>query len=929
VNSRPVSCPILIGRQRELETLHEARRGLARSRAAFVLIGGDAGIGKSRLLAAFARSIADGRPRNLVNVECLEYAPAPFGPIRDALASLARSARVALPPLLGRLVARDLATQTVEKAELFLAVADFFRDCARERATIVTIEDVHWADATTLEFLGYAAGRFAGSRLLFVSTYRANEIERNPALKAAVARLLREPSTLRLELDSLGKADVRALIDGALEGQLPLGAQTIANVIARAEGNPFFAEELLKSALGKRAERGRDELPISIRATIVERLRGFSPEERAIVDRAAVLGLRFDPHVLARMLHVDVDAILPTLRKARDANLIVEADDGGRVFFRFRHALTRQAVYDELLLFDARRTHRSILETLESFDAESEHLEALAYHAWEARDPAKTLHYNVRAADSAFALSAFPQARLGYERALEAATDRRDEARLLDRLGDVRDLLGDVTAAMEIHDAARLAAIEIGDFDLAARLTRMGVKERNNSGVASASVEFGMAFLERWGDRISVSAHDDLVALLARVCTSGYDVDLAATLLGRIADADNLPPLALENVLTARAETAWIRGDVLAWASATEARLDRLPALPPYASIMPSYNIAEGASYHGRDDLVARALAYADRIEARHVVSGPSAYGFGVRAQDFYARGQLESARRVIRKYCDAPQYRAAAGVLARHVSFIADALDDESLVTPEIEAEFAAVRLHLRDPDDAVTLAAAAYWSLRLGRRASATADIRTALRRLPHPIVHTDSVVLLAAQHLSVSELPALEPFTDPAVRDPHDTLGRAHALSASAVVARRRGDAGAAESAGLEAAEMYRRAGRPLDEARALEHAGHTRAAREAYERCGAVAWARRLAVADSAAVGPAVAPSRVATPALSTRELDVARLISDGLGNSAIAERLSITTKTVEKHVGSIYDKLGVRSRAQVARLLSDALERAER
>jgi DNA-binding NarL/FixJ family response regulator len=84
-----------------------------------------------------------------------------------------------------------------------------------------------------------------------------------------------------------------------------------------------------------------------------------------------------------------------------------------------------------------------------------------------------------------------------------------------------------------------------------------------------------------------------------------------------------------------------------------------------------------------------------------------------------------------------------------------------------------------------------------------------------------------------------------------------------------------------------------------------------------------------VADSAAVGPAVAPSRVATPALSTRELDVARLISDGLGNSAIAERLSITTKTVEKHVGSIYDKLGVRSRAQVARLLSDALERAER
>jgi len=262
--------------------------------------------------------------------------------------------------------------------------------------------------------------------------------------------------------------------------------------------------------------------------------------------------------------------------------------------------------------------------------------------------------------------------------------------------------------------------------------------------------------------------------------------------------------------------------------------------------------------------------------------------------------------------------------VLARQAPFIADALDDESLVTPEIEAEFAAVRLHRRDADDAVTLAAAAFWSLRLGGRGSAVADIRTALRCLGHPIVHTDSVVLLAAQHLPVGELHALEAFTDPTARNPHDTLGRAHALSAAAVVARRRGDPVSAETLGLQAADLYRGAGRPLDEARALEHAGHTRAAREAYERCGAVGWAKQLAVAD-----PAIAPSRAATPALSSRELDVARLISDGLSNTAIGERLSITTKTVEKHVGSIFDKLGVRSRAQVARLLSGALERAER
>jgi DNA-binding NarL/FixJ family response regulator len=916
VNSRAVSCPTLVGRDRELETLHEARRGLSRSRSAFVLIGGDAGIGKSRLLATFVRSVADGRARHLARAECLEYAPAPFGPIRDALEQLTRSARLTLPPLLARFVARDVSAPAAEKAELFLAVADFLRACARERATILSIEDLHWADATTLEFLAYAAPRFAGSRLLVVATYRSNEIERYEALKTAVVRLSRETGTYRLELESLAKADLRTLIESALAGHGTLAPQKIAHVIARAEGNPFFAEELLKDALGKNDARGRDELPISIRATIVERLRDFTPDERSIVDRAAVLGFRFDPYVLARTMHADVDALLPTLRKARDANLIVETDEAGRIAFRFRHALTRQAVYDELLLFDARRTHRNILETLESFDAQGDHLEELAYHAWEARDTEKTLRYNERAADAAAALHALPEARLGYERALEAATDRRDEARLLERLGRITSLLGDLTRAIEIHDAARAAAIETLDFDAAAHLTRMSAADRRNSGDESC-VAFGMAFLDRYGDRVAAPAHDDLVALLARLCTISYDVDLAESLLARIADPDNLPPIGLQNVLTVRAENAWIRGDVATWSRATEALLDVLPSLPVYASIIPSYTIAEGASYHGRDDLVARALAHADRIEARLQLVGPRAHGVGVRALDFYARGLLDDARGVIRGSMDGLHIRCATEVLARHAPFIADALDDESLVTPEIEAEFAAARLHARHPDDGLILVAGAFWALRHGHAEQARADIRLALGCLSRPIVHAHAVVLMAAQHLPVAELARLGPFIDPEARDVNDALGRAHALAAAAVVASRRGDSATAATAGLRAAEAYRQLGRPLDEARALEHAGHFAAARAGYQRCGAVAWAKRVR-------DPGAAPGRTTEPALSSRERDVARLMAAGLRNSAIGQRLSITTKTVEKHVASIYDKLGVRSRPQVALLLSEVL-----
>jgi DNA-binding CsgD family transcriptional regulator len=913
VNARPVACPILVGRDRELAVLSDAKRGLSKSHPAFVLLGGDAGIGKSRLLDQFLRNVANERTRNVASVECLEYAPAPFGPIRQVLDQLARTARLALPPPLAQFVARDVASETFEKADLFLAVVDFFRKCANQRATIVTIEDLHWADAMTLEFLSFAASRLAGSRLLIIVTYRSNETEHYETLRAAIARLIREPITFRIELEGLAKAELRALILGALDGQEQLTAHLIENVALRAEGNPFFAEELLKDTLGRRGPRASGALPTSIRASIVERLRGFAPNERAIIDRAAVLGLRFDPHVLARTMETDVDAILPALRKARDANLIVE-EDSDRVRFRFRHALTRQAVYDELLLFDARRTHRSILEALESLEAGSEHLEELAYHAWEAREPEKTLRYNERAADAALVLQALPEAQLGYERALGAASDRTDEARLLERLGRVMSLLGELPRAIETYDAACAAAIEIGDFDAAARVTRWSAADRNNSGDAS-SVAFGMAFLERWGDRVSVAVRDELFALLARLCIISYDTELATTLLGRIAALEELPPTALQNVLIVRFEIAWITGDISAWTAAAMRLLELLPSLPAFIGLTVCYAIAHGASYQARDDLVARAFAHADRLEARTDFGGLRGYGASIRALDLFSRGKLAAARDSICAALGMPDVRVATAVLALLAPFVADALDDDTLVTPEIEAEFATIRVHAKHADDGVILAGAALWARRTARNSQALADIRQALSCLSHPIVHVAAVVVLAARYLPVAELTLLSRFVDPDACATDDDLGRAHALAAGSIVAGRRDDQAAAFALGTAAADIYRRLGRPLHEAQALESAGQIGAARARYERCGAKGWAKRL-----------IDPAQTARPAdyaLSNREREVARLIADGLGNAAIAERLSIATKTVEKHVGSIYDKLGVRSRPQVALLVSRA------
>jgi DNA-binding NarL/FixJ family response regulator len=913
VNTRPIACPILVGRDRELAVLHEAKRGLSKSHPAFVLLGGEAGIGKSRLLEQFLRNVASERTRNVVSVECLEYASAPFGPIRHILDQLIRSARMVLQPPLAQFVGRDAASASLEKTELFRTVIDFFRACAQQRATIVTIEDVHWADALTLEFLSYAALRLTGSRFLIIVTYRLNETEHHETLKAMIGRLIREPITFRIELDGLAKNDLRELILRALDGQ-ELSPHAIETVAVRAEGNPFFAEEFLKDTLGQRGARGSGVLPTSIRASIVERLRDFAPNERAIIDRAAVLGPRFDPYVLARTMLTDVDAILPTLRKARDANLIVE-EDTDRLRFRFRHALTRQAVYDDLLLFDARRTHRSILEALESLEGPTEHLEELAYHAWEAREPEKAFSYNERAADAALALHALREAQLGYERALGAATERQDEARMLERLGRVLSLRGDLPRAIETYEAAGAAAIEIGDFDAATRITRWSAADRNNAGDAS-SVAFGIAFLDRWGERVSIAARDELVALLARLCSITYDLDLATTLLTRIAAPEALSATALQNVLVVRFDRAWIVGDVGAWTTAAEQLLDLLPSLPAFSALTVCYTVAHGASYQSRDDLVARALAHADRLEARTDFAGLRGYGEAIRALDFFARGKLSEARTSIRAALDTSDVRVATAALALLAPFVADALDDDALVTPEIEAEFAAIRLRARHPDDAVILAGAALWAFRSDRKNMMLADIRQALRCLSHPIVHVAAVIAMAAMHLPISELSILDRFTDPDALATDNMLGRAHASAAASIVARRRGDPAMATTCGMAAADIFLRFGRPLYEAQALESAGDLRAARERYERCGAVGWAKRL--------NEPTPVSRAHDGLLSRREREVAHLIAEGLGNAAIAEHLSIATRTVEKHVGSIYDKLGVRSRPQVALLVSEPL-----
>ncbi|MBD5635159.1 MAG: AAA family ATPase, partial [Candidatus Eremiobacteraeota bacterium] len=325
--SLPVTCPVFIGRRAELDVLAGARRGLAQSRGSFVLIGGEAGVGKSRLTAHFLQRSGDRRARNVATAECRQDVVEPLRPIRTILeAFLSAGEPLELPSTARRALARigrgpadagyESAGGPLDRADFYAGLVALFVALAAKRATILIIEDIHWADSSTLDFLTYLAPSVAGTRLLVIATHRSEELEGNRQLLRARTRIEREATVRHLTLEPFEGGELSDLIVSALDGRATIDDASFQSIVTRSEGNAFFAEELLKDALTSR-RRYDGRLPISIRGTIAARLENFDRFERRVLSYAAVLGLRFDPALLAAILAQDIEDVLPVLAHAR------------------------------------------------------------------------------------------------------------------------------------------------------------------------------------------------------------------------------------------------------------------------------------------------------------------------------------------------------------------------------------------------------------------------------------------------------------------------------------------------------------------------------------------------------------------------------------------------------------------------------------
>ncbi len=415
-----VVCPILVGRRPILDAIDRALGATLAGQGQVVAIAGEAGLGKSRLVTEAQRRAADADLRVLQG-HCFEPdASLPYAPIVDLLrACIAAHEQgdivdcigpdapeiVKILPDLNGLIPGLTPAPAVdpeqEKRRILHGLTQFFVRIASRGPLLVVMEDLHWSDDTSLEFLALLARRIKALPALVVLTYRSDEIQ--PALGQFLAGIDRERLGTEWPLAPLSTGDVSDMITAIFELTTPARPEFIEAMYSLTEGNPFFLEEVLKSLVASgdiffkggtwdRKPIEELQIPRSVHAAVAARTAHLGEDARAVLRVAAVSGRRFDFALLQRVTSHDEHALLNVIKELIGAQLVVEES---AEHFSFRHALTQQAIFADLLARERRSLHRTIAETMrELYGSDIElHLPELAYHFYAAEGWDEAYYY--------------------------------------------------------------------------------------------------------------------------------------------------------------------------------------------------------------------------------------------------------------------------------------------------------------------------------------------------------------------------------------------------------------------------------------------------------------------------------------------------------------------------------------------------------
>jgi DNA-binding CsgD family transcriptional regulator len=684
----------------------------------------------------------------------------------------------------------------------------------------------------------------------------------------------------------------------------------------------------------KPAQRGKRStgVPTTIRTTLLDRLEPLGVDDRRVVEQAAVIGRAFSLDLLGATLGTPTDALLAALRRSRDLQLI---DELGPTQFRFRHVLTREAIYDGFLSAEVRAKHRAIAEALEAASPADGRLEALAYHWTLAGDAAKASTANEAAGDSAARVYAHDDAVAYYERAAEqpglAVLVR---AALVHKIADRHLVIG----ANEEALAAFASAADL--FREAAEIDREAM-----SRARAAMTAYTMTLTDTTAPLVQALAETDPAEALARsrlhLAIAWINSALRRPQQARehLAQVD---PRAMEStdiavryrnvassVAVLTGEVDGLRREHAGWLVAARAR--SMGAVVGAHHNGARYFSALGCHDEARAQIEA-ALHIAREMHSRHAEECAQATA----ALCYVASGDLQDARAALDAVPTSTDNRVNLTFAAAAGTLVAAYTGDETLAKTWFDGCEAAI---VAAPE-LETGAGFAELLVRRGRTREAEQLLQRALPECEAIRGEVFTLLAIARDGAAAERRRAREYLARAAQENESDLVEAPALLLFDAYELRREGPADdvqsparapdvetprratEVESLARKAADGFRRLAYPLLEAEALELAGDVPAAVAVYERCGAMYHVRRLS-GDRRQIEPEVPPAS----ALSAREHEIVVLAGNGLSNIEIAQQLGITYKTVEKHLSAAYRKLDLRSRRELRGYARDAAVKA--
>jgi DNA-binding CsgD family transcriptional regulator len=931
--------PVFTGRAAERQLLHDEFSRAASGRAQVVLITGEAGIGKTRLVSDLAEQLGIDQLARGDSEAAVHWRVGNCAPLAGAALAYGPFL-AALPDQAGWLLSEDGASDMlVARHRLFERMLALLSELSADVPLVLVLEDLHWADESSRLLLGFLAVRLREQRVLVIGTLRDEDT--GSETRRWLAELRRCPTVTRLPLARLADTEIVELIADLI----PAGtsAEQVAAVVRAAEGNPLYAQEL--------ADTGELGPPPSISAVVLAKAYALPASAKAVVDQVSLADGGMSHELLVATVPMSEDSLVEAARLAVNSGLLVADDDG----YAFRHALIRQVIWTELLPGERRRLHRRLAEALAARDDSDP--ARLAQHWHRAGVPDQAAAAALLAARLSVAARAYPEAdrcyvlatdlarslaepvRLVLEEAAQTAswaghpdraaswiadvlarddvTDPADRAGLLERLARYQWEAGDLQAAVQ---AATRAAVLLEDAPasaLRARVLAALATWRMLTGEYAETLSLARRAVIVAEEAGAIAEHAHGLATLGIILARTGDIDGGVAALD-VSFSLALQAASIEDVVRAASNRMYLLCTAGRFTEALDAAQDgqraaRSLGAPPGLTAVLDNNTAAVLAATGRwteaEQLLTELIPESSASVTRYLQL--------LLLEMAVARGDTERSAELAAALRKSPEDRRIIGAL--HACLAEQALYAGDLLGAASEiADGLAVLAGAELAEEEIRLLAIGAW-------AAADLAVRPESARPPglgarwHSLEGTfaDRAEAIAGQHGPTQ--PEVAAFGAQAAAE-HARKQRSDDRGTWRLVAEAWSGAG----------QPYREAYARLREAEAAARAGRKEQAARALTACESIAAdlraePLRALAADLARRARIIGQPKPAAPTsaaqqrydLTAREIDVLKLLILGDSNRQIARTLYISERTVAVHVSNILGKLGVRNRTEAA------------